>query len=180
MKSFQNNEIGLRRGTVRITDYVPMWASLYEREAGRLLQKISDRIIDIQHVGSTAVPGLPAKPIIDIAIAIESKKDIPSLARSLTDLGYIDRGDAGDDGGYLLVLEPAPEVRTVHIHVVESTDAQWRNYIRFRDLLRAREDMRERYGRLKRQLARENADDRRSYTAGKHEFIGGLLCKRQS
>lgn len=180
MESSHSNTIGLRRGTVDIVDHVPRWSELFEQEAARLLRKIAGSIIDIQHVGSTAVPGLAAKPIIDIAIAIESKEVVPSLARCLTELEYIYRGDAGDDGGYLLVLEPAPEVRTVHIHIVESTDIQWRNYIRFRDLLRRNEDFREEYSRLKRNLARKHKDDRRSYTAGKHEFIRGLLSKRRS
>ena len=178
MSPFQGDSIGLKRGTVRIADYAPRWADLFEQEAERLLQSVAHLVVDIQHVGSTAVTGLCAKPIIDIAIAIESKEVIPSLVRRLTRLGYIDRGDAGDDGGYLLVLERAPEVRAAHIHIVEATDVQWRDYIGFRDLLRRNEDTREEYGRLKRNLAREYEADRRSYTAGKHGFIRALLDER--
>ena len=172
------NTIGLRKGIVHLADYVPEWEELFEKEAKRLLEKIADLILDIQHVGSTAVPALSAKPIIDIAIAIESREVIPSLVRSLTELGYTDRGDGGNEGGYLLVLEPVPGVRTVHVHVVEATDVQWRNYIGFRDLLRENEDIREEYGRLKRDLANKHKNDRRLYTAGKHSFIRGLLGER--
>lgn len=172
------SKIGLKKGIVHLADNSPVWADQFEQEAGRLLPKIADLIIDLQHVGSTAVPGLSAKPIIDIAIAIESRKVIPSLVRSLTELGYTDRGDGGNDGGYLLVLEPVPEVRTVHVHVVEATDVQWRDYIGFRDLLRRNEDIREEYGRLKRDLAHKYKNDRRLYTAGKHRFIRGLLGER--
>lgn len=172
------NTIGLRNGIVHLADYVPEWAELFEQEAGRLLARIANLILDIQHVGSTAVSGLTAKPIIDIAIAIESREVIPSLARSLTQLGYTDRGDGGNEGGYLLVSEPVPGVRTVHVHVVEETDGQWRNYIGFRDLLRGNEDIREEYGRLKRDLANKHKNDRRLYTAEKHRFIRGHLGER--
>ena len=175
MSPFQGDSIGLKRGTVRIADYAPRWPDLFEQEAERLLRRVAHLVVDVQHVGSTAVPGQCAKPIIDIALAIESKEVIPSLSRSLGELGYIDRGDAGDEGGYLLVLEPVPGVRTIHVHIVDATDVQWRDYIGFRDLLRRNGDIREEYGRLKRNLAREHEDDRRSYTAAKHGFIRGLL-----
>ncbi len=163
--------IGLRRGTVRLVPYTHVWAEFFVKEAERLRQKISHLVVDIQHVGSTAVPGLSAKPIIDIAIAVESKDVIAPLAQDMGELGYIDRGDGGDDGGYLFVLEREPEVSTVHIHVVEAMDIQWQNYIGFRELLRKHEEIRERYGMLKRRLAREFKCDRASYTEGKHEFI---------
>ena len=75
-------------------------------------------VLDIQHVGSTAVPGLDAKPIIDIAVAIASTAEIARCRQPLGDLGYIDRGDCGTEGGYLFVKESAPLVRTPHLHMI--------------------------------------------------------------
>ena len=170
--------IGLRRGTVRLVDHEPGWAELFEREAGRIREQIGNIVDDIQHIGSTAVPDLSAKPILDIAIAVQSRDAIGSVVEGLCKIGYIDRGDGGQDGGYLLVWECEPDVRTAHIHIVEETDRQWRDYITFRDTLRADQDMREKYAMLKRALLEQYRNDRKSYTAGKHRFIRGFVGER--
>jgi len=85
-----------------------------------LQEHVGGHVLDIQHVGSTAVPGLDAKPIIDIAVAVTSTAAIGRCrqALGLKDLGYIDRGDSGTEGGYLFVKESAPQVRTHHLHMV--------------------------------------------------------------
>ena len=134
--------------------------------------------MDIQHVGSTAVPGLVAKPILDIAVAVHAKDAIPRVIARLVALGYIDRGDGGSDGGHLCVWEPEPDVRTVHVHVVEEADPQWRDYLFFRDRLRADEGARRRYDETKRRLAATHPHDRRAYGAGKEELIEGVLRGR--
>jgi GrpB-like predicted nucleotidyltransferase (UPF0157 family) len=167
--------IGLERNTVRLVEHQSRWHELFQQEHALLSGLLDDLIIDIQHVGSTAVAGLPAKPILDIAAAIRSPDDIPAIAERLLRHHYLDRGDAGSDGGYLFVKESRPDVRTVHLHLVEITDAQWSEYLAFRDLLRRDTIFRERYASLKRDLAGQFADDRRSYTKGKHEFIRRAL-----
>ncbi len=108
--------VGLKRGTVQVAAYDPGWPALFEQERRVLHEHIGHLVLDIQHVGSTAVPGLDAKPIIDIAVAVASAAVIPQCRQPLGALGYIDRGDAGQDGGYLFVKESAPEVRTHHLH----------------------------------------------------------------
>jgi GrpB-like predicted nucleotidyltransferase (UPF0157 family) len=75
-------------------------------------------VLDIQHLDSTTAPGLDAKPIIDIAAAVASTVEIARCWQPLHDLGYIDRGDCGMDGGYLFVKESPTEVRTHHLHVL--------------------------------------------------------------
>ena len=72
-------------------------------------------LVDVQHVGSTAVPELPAKPILDIAAALATIDSMPEIVRRLTRIGYLDRGDQGDAGGHVLVLESSPDIRTVHL-----------------------------------------------------------------
>src|SRR5678815_3715102 len=106
--------IGLERHTVRLVEHDREWASLFAVEEARLRERIGDLVADIQHVGSTAVPGLVAKPILDIAVAVASREKIALVVGRLRDLGYIDRGDAGSEGGYLLVSESKPGVRTAH------------------------------------------------------------------
>lgn len=171
--------IGLKRHTVSVVEYQPHWAELFYAESTLLKQLLGELVTDIQHVGSTSVPGLPAKPILDIAVAMRSRADLPAIIAALTHHGYIDRGDGGSDGGYLLVKDAQPDVRTVHLHIVECTDVQWRDYLAFRNALRSDPAIREEYAALKLRLASRYSTDRKAYTAGKHEFIQGVL-KRYS
>ncbi len=167
--------IGLKRHTVRIVEHDPEWLTLGAEACEELRRAVGDMIDDVQHVGSTAVPDLPAKPILDIVIALDRTEAIAELLPRLTGIGYIDRGDGGDEGGWLLVRESSPDVRTIHLHVVERDDPQWRNYLRFRDLLRANPDIRRRYADLKARLRTEFPNDRESYTAAKDEFVKEVL-----
>lgn len=167
--------IGLKRHTVQVVEHRPEWSALFAAEARALRLAAGELAADIQHVGSTAVPGLPAKPIIDVAIAIHSRAVIPELAARLVAAGYIDRGDGGADGGWLLVKEPKPDIRSFHLHLVEASDPQWRNYLVFRDALRRDATLRDRYAALKHELAGQFAGNRRSYTAAKHDFIRNVL-----
>ena len=169
--------IGLKRHTVRLVEHQPEWTSLFGAEAKALHDRIGELVVDIQHIGSTAVPGLPAKPILDVAVALRSCDAIPKIVSRLVEGGYIDRGDGGSDGGYLLVKEPEPDVRSVHLHLVEEKDPQWRDYIAFRNTVAEDSGVRGRYARLKRKLAREYADDRKSYTAEKDHFIEEILSR---
>jgi len=172
--------IGLKRHTVRIVDYDPAWAARYREEARVIRSALDALAVDVQHVGSTAVPGLMAKPILDIAVAVEALEAIPEVVRRLVATGYIDRGDAGRNGGYLLARESEPEVRVVHTHLVCRDDDQWRNYLAFRDLLRGDPEIRAGYARLKRELAARFPNDRRNYTAGKEAFVRSALIQALS
>jgi GrpB-like predicted nucleotidyltransferase (UPF0157 family) len=170
--------IGLKRGTVRVVAHRPEWHELFEQEHRALREHIGHLVLDIQHVGSTAVPGLDAKPIIDIALAVPSTEVIPRLKRPLSELGYIYRGDAGGDGGHLFVKESAPDVRTHHLHVVVIDDSQWHEWLLFRDMLRADEPLRARYAQAKKALQERYAEDRKGYTKAKDEFIRRLVHPR--
>jgi GrpB-like predicted nucleotidyltransferase (UPF0157 family) len=163
--------IGLKKGMVHVFAYQPDWPDSFEQERGRLHPSIGRLVLDIQHIGSTSVPGLAAKPIIDIAVAVASSEVIPECRQPLCSLGYTDRGDCGQDGGYLFVKESAPEVRTHHLHIVGIDDQQWRNYLLLRDLLRVDETLRASYAKLKERLQHQFANDPRGYTTAKHDFI---------
>lgn len=167
--------LGLQRGTIRVVAADPAWASAYAEEHARLQAAVGHLVIDIQHVGSTSVPGLDAKPIIDIAMAVATPGDIPRCRPSLLALGYLDRGDGGKDGGYLFVKESELGLRTHHLHVVTHDDPQWANYLHFRDRLRADAALRAEYRALKHRLATELANDRQGYTEAKAPFILRVL-----
>jgi GrpB-like predicted nucleotidyltransferase (UPF0157 family) len=171
--------LGLKRNTVQIVEHQPEWASTFQAEASELRGCIGDVAIDVQHIGSTAIADVPAKPILDIAIAVGARDVIATVAGRLRQRGYIDRGDSGRDGGYLLVKESEPDVRTVHVHIVEVTDNQWLDYMRFRDTLRRAPDIRRRYAEVKRTLADRCGNDRKAYTAGKAAFIRQVLGRGQ-
>ncbi len=170
-----DNMIGLKRHTVQVVEHDPGWASLFKNEADAIRHAGEALILDVQHVGSTAVFGLPAKPILDIAVAVGASGEILELAKRLTAVGYIDRGDRGREGGYLLVRDSGPEVRTVHLHIVEQTDRQWCHYVAFRDILRRDAAIRAEYGEIKRRLAAMYPNDRQHYTDSKNEFIQRVL-----
>ncbi|MBN1670424.1 MAG: GrpB family protein [Kiritimatiellae bacterium] len=165
----------MKRHTVRVVDHHPGWAELAAEACRRVRKAGGNLIADVQHVGSTAVPDLPAKPILDLAASVHSLDAIPELVERLTALGYIYRGCSGNSGGHLFVWEPEPDIRTIHLHIVASDDVQWTNYLRFRELLRQDPVVRARYATLKEQLRRRFADDRKSYTMSKHDFIRSVL-----
>jgi GrpB-like predicted nucleotidyltransferase (UPF0157 family) len=112
--------IGLKKGTVQVIPHHASWRDAFAQERRVLHELIGGHVLDIQHVGSTAVPGLDAKPIIDSAVAVASAAQIAERRQPLRlkDLGYVDRGDSGTEGGYLFVKESAPEVRTHHRHML--------------------------------------------------------------
>ena len=167
--------IGLRRRTVRVVDHDPTWLTAGASECQSLQESCVDIILDAQHVGSTAVSGLPAKPILDIAVLVRTLEVIPALIERMTTIGYIYRGNGGDAGGHLFVHESKPDVRTAHVHVIAEGDRQWADYLRFRELLRKDAGLRQRYVELKGVLATRYSDDRKSYTAGKHAFLQEVL-----
>ena len=167
--------LGLQRGTIRIVAADPAWATDFAEEHERLHAAIGHLVLDIQHIGSTAVPGLDAKPIIDIAIAVASPSAIEHCRPSLLAMGYQDRGDGGSDGGYLFVKESVSEVRTHHLHIVALDDPQWSNYQQFRDQLRTDDTLRDAYGALKHRLKDDFAHNRRGYTDAKGPFIRRVL-----
>lgn len=167
--------LGLRRGTVTLSEFDPQWREAFEQYATAIRARTGLPEARVQHVGSTAVEGVPAKPILDVAIGADSPEDIERLASDLVGLGYIDRGFGDGSNGRLLVREVAPEVRIIHVHIVAYQSADWDDYVVFRDALRNDPVLRERYDEVKRALAKRFALDRRSYTKAKASFIGQVI-----
>lgn len=158
-----------------MVDYDPEWATLAGRVCAAILRGGGELVSGAQHIGSTAVPDMPAKPILDIAVAIPAPEAMPAAVRRLAASGYIDRGDRGEDGGHLLVQDTPSGLRAIHLHVVVKACPQWRSYLRFRDLLRADVTLRRTYADLKKLLARRYPEDRAAYTDAKGRFIQSVL-----
>ena len=166
--------LGLRYGTVALTTD-DNWVYEFDRERCRLADALSTVPCEIEHVGSTAVSGLVAQPILDIAVAIDPSYPRRRAFPMLEALGYIHRGDAGAHGGQIFVRESSALVRTHHLHLVARDDPQWDNYLAIRDYLRANEAARDRYAAVKRELASRFGLDRKAYTAAKAEVVEALL-----
>lgn len=164
---------------VVIVDYNPAWPALFEEEKKRLLAVAGQWIEDIQHVGSTSVPGLAAKPIVDIMIAIHRLADVEKCVAPIESLGYGYMGEHGLPERHFF-RKPAPDTwrgRTHHIHMVLRDSNQWINQIHFRDYLREHAEGRQQYQELKRALAEQFGSDRFAYTDAKQEFIFSILRK---
>lgn len=169
--------LGLRRGAVQLVPYTPEWATLFQAERARLQQALGDDALDIQHIGSTAVPGLAAKPILDLGVAVAADAVVSGCVPRLTALGYTYRGYRGPDRGHF--FDQGSEQRLTHyLHMLPVGEPGWENYLRFRDYLIAHPEAREAYMRLKEELAAQYAEDRAAYTAAKAAFIQSILARR--
>jgi GrpB-like predicted nucleotidyltransferase (UPF0157 family) len=165
--------VGLKKGDVELRPHDPAWVDLGREETLTVADALGVLALDVEHVGSTSVPGLSAKPIIDVAVRLAngSAAHLSSIRERMIAAGYIDRGLATDGGGWFFVHEAAAGFRVAHIHLVAADDPEWKRYLLFRDALRASPALRETYAELKRDLAGRYPTDRRSYTAAKTEFV---------
>jgi GrpB-like predicted nucleotidyltransferase (UPF0157 family) len=157
---------------VELVDSDPRWPARFAAERARLLGALAGRPAEVEHIGSTSVPGLPAKPVIDILVGRPPGSEAAPYVEALTAAGYEHRGEAGIPGReYFRRGTP----RSHHLHLVELGGALWRDHLRFRDRLRADPAAAAAYAALKRRLAAEHAHDRAAYTAAKAPFIAGVL-----
>ena len=167
--------IGLKRYTVKLVPHDDSWHILFKETKKELLSLIGDFVIDIQHVGSTSIKNIEAKPILDIAISVNDLKVVNKMQSILEQHGYEYRGDGGKEGGHLFVKCSDPDIRTHHIHVVDVNDIQWNNFLKFRDLLNSYEKLALEYSKFKRKLAKRFKDNRKEYTNSKKDFIDKIL-----
>ncbi len=172
--------LGLDYGTVVLVESDERWPAAFERLARDLMACLGDAAVAIEHVGSTAVPGLISKPILDVAVGLQPATAAQVVNEVLERNGFEYRGDHGDQGGRLFALNVRPQRRVAHLHVVDYGDARWRRYLTFRDRLRDDADARERYAAAKRELALRFPDSRPSYTAGKASIVGAIVAEPPS
>jgi GrpB-like predicted nucleotidyltransferase (UPF0157 family) len=168
MGEFNANE------SFELADYDPRWPLLFEQESALITRALGDDVIDIQHVGSTSVPGLRAKPIIDILVAVESFAPIEDYERRLEPFGYHYHSQE-DETDRLFFWKGTP--RTHHLHIVEYATWEHQRHLLFRDYLRAHPDIARWYEDVKRDLAEAFKGNRPAYTRGKTAFIKSIMAR---
>jgi GrpB-like predicted nucleotidyltransferase (UPF0157 family) len=164
--------------SIVIADYSPAWPAMFEEERARILDVAGDHIDDIQHVGSTSVPGLGAKPIIDIMIGLRDLSYVEQFVQPLRQLGYGYLGEHGiperhffrkpDNGSWI--------TRTHQIHMIVMGSDFWCRHLLFRDYLRLHPEDARRYYSLKKELAQQFGATE-NYTDAKTSFIEGIIAK---
>ncbi|MEM9434406.1 MAG: GrpB family protein [Pseudomonadota bacterium] len=158
--------LGLRQASLSLVTYDIRWPELFAREAVLISQALPDVPFEIDHIGSTSVPGLAAKPILDIAMRSRHEDRI---APALVKLGYIDRGLRS---GRLFIRLRDGNIRTHNLHLYHSNDTDCLDQIAFRDALRSNQALRDRYAALKQELVEELGDEGRAvYADRKTEFV---------
>ena len=167
---------------VRIVDYDPHWPMLYEEEKRRILEVIGHIVVRIEHIGSTAVPGLGAEPTIDIMVAVDHLKDAERCIEPLQRIGYEYQPKhevSMPERRFFRKGEP-PKGQHYHFHMVELTSDFWERHLLFRDYLRTHPEVSEEYYELKKRLANEYGSDHEGYTESKTSFIESVVAKAKS
>lgn len=167
--------LGLQHGQVVLAAHDKSWRTAFEQEASDLRQSLKRRVRGLEHVGSTSIPDIRAKPILDLMLGLSNLDDGLGLASDLGKLGYEFRPDAGIPAEHVFA-KGTP--RTHVLHVVEFGGEAWQQKLAFRDALREEPQLARAYQELKVALSLQFPDDRAAYTAGKTEFVKGVVNAR--
>lgn len=166
---------GLLPGKVFLIDPRPEWAGLFEAEAARLRQALGARLVAVEHCGSTSIPGIKAKPVIDLLIGLRRLDDALGLVGDMEALGYDFAPHAGVPEHHVFGLGAA---RTHLAHFVEHGGHAWRQCLAFRDALRTDPQRAQAYENLKLDLAARYPEDRAAYSAAKTDFVAQTVAGR--
>ncbi len=158
---------------VIVAEYDEQWPRLFEQIAQPVRDAVADLGAVVEHVGSTAVPGLAAKPIIDVDVVVRSAGDVPAAIERLRELGYVYQGDKGIRGREAFMWPPGATRH--HLYVVVAGSQPHTDHIRFRDYLRRHPEVAREYAALKIDLAARYRDDRLGYTTAKTAFITEVM-----
>jgi GrpB-like predicted nucleotidyltransferase (UPF0157 family) len=164
------------RDTIEIIDPDPAWADEFRAERERIVSALGGLALAIEHYGSTAVPGVPAKPTIDVMIAVRNLDDAAVEIDRLQQAGY-ERRPSGDleKPRRLFLVRYHGARRIAHLALIEPEGDYWHEHLAFRDALRTDAALAGRYAELKRELAERFRDDRVGYTDGKTVFVEAAL-----
>ena len=164
--------LGLEKGVVELSPHNEVWHQIFDDERTRLQSAIGEFVVAIEHIGSTSICGISAKPILDIAIAISNPANGGNGVGPLEILGYEYRGENGIAGRFYFV-KGTP--RTHHLHMLLANSEEWRNHLLFRNYLRQNPAAAAEYHQLKKELLQKYQNDRDSYLNGKADFIQRVL-----
>jgi GrpB-like predicted nucleotidyltransferase (UPF0157 family) len=183
--SFRNTQGAKRKGgkvppQVQISDYDPQWPHRFAEESAAIRSAIGKWAVRVEHIGSTAVPGLPAKPIIDIMVGLHRLSDADHCLAPLAaiDYEYIPEYESAiPERRY---FRKGPQTRHFHLHMVEIESEFWNRHLAFRDYLRSHLQTAKAYEVLKRRLAASYQADREGYTEAKTDFIQSVLAQARA
>jgi GrpB-like predicted nucleotidyltransferase (UPF0157 family) len=163
--------------TLRLVDPDPAWPARFAAEAARVGAAVGGRALAIEHVGSTAVPGLLGKPVLDLAVAVPDEAAADACVAPLTALGYAYRGPHGDDPRrrYYARDEDGRRVAQIHLYILPAP--AWHDLVAFRDALRAEPALAAAYGAEKRRVAELVAWDKGAYSVAKGPFVEAVLAR---
>ena len=164
-----------------VVPYDPRWPERFTEEAERLRNAIGEIVVEIEHIGSTAVPGIAAKPTIDIAVGVSELGDVDADAVSaMEQLGYVYRGEAGVPGRHYF-RKGATYPRDIHVSIIEWQGPLWHDYLLLRDYLRGHPDEAAAYVEAKRRAERAiESPDPIAYWQHKRTFVEELLTRARA
>jgi GrpB-like predicted nucleotidyltransferase (UPF0157 family) len=165
------------RGTILIADYDPRWPELFQREAERIQSALGDRALQIEHIGSTSVPSLAAKPIIDILLVVANSADESTYISDLEAAGYALRFRETDWYEHRLLRGPDTEI---NLHVLSARCPEIARVLMFRDWLRTDCADRDLYARTKLTLALQEWEHTQEYADAKTSIIGEILARARA
>lgn len=169
--------LGLKNGTNTLVDYDPDWPGEFERERRRLAYALDGAALGIEHYGSTAVPGMRAKPILDILVGVAPLENWQLCHDPLLELGYDYAENAGVPGHYIFGRGRDATERTHLVHVVEHLGQSWRSNLAFRDALRADAELRQAYAAEKERAVATAPVGRGKYNELKGAFIAAAKAR---
>ena len=161
---------------IELLPHDPEWSAVYEEAKAILSPVLGEYALDIQHVGSTAIPGISAKPVVDIAVAIEHYPLPDEVLDAVKALGYTYWGEYGIPHRHLFFRRDLPVGHNVHIN--ELANGEFQKHVLFRDYMRAHPDDAREYENLKRELA-ARYDEVGTYAENKSEYVQGILRKAE-
>ena len=167
-------ELRVHAGPIQLVDYDPEWPRLFERDAVRIRTVLGDRALQVEHAGSTSVPGLPAKPIIDIVLVVADSANEESYVPPLEAAGYVLRLREPDWFEHRLLKGPDTNI---NLHVFSKDSPEIERMLLFRDRLRRNEADRELYLRAKRELARQEWKYVQNYADAKTAVVEEILAR---
>lgn len=171
--------LGLQRGYVSLESHSIEWETSALVMIETLKNNLKNVLVDAQHVGSTSIKSIPAKPIIDIVVGVSDFEKLMNCNDILLEHGIVYRGQDQPDQHLYVCGDFQREIRTHHIHAVIYGGKAWTDYLNMRDYLNTHEDEAMEYSRLKEELANQYPNDREAYTNGKHDFIVNILKKAE-
>jgi len=162
---------------VVIVNYNPQWPTFYESETKLIREVLGGRILAIEHIGSTAVPNLGGKNIVDIMVGVNGLEEAKQCLEPLKSIGYIEVIPQVDSADWYYCLEKSQQTLGCHLHLVRFGSEHWKKHVIFRDFLRKNPKVAQEYYALKKELAAKYGTNRLGYTEAKTAFIESAIAK---